>query len=501
MKLRRAAGDMGTKVPVPCASFHGLARVAVRIAAALLIVNSTMAQLTWKRTYGGADVDQGKDVITMPDDGAVVCGSTGSFGTGGDLYVFRVDNTGSMLWSRHLGGSGVESGAAAVHLGQGRVAVCGFTNSIGHGGYDGYLAVLNDLGEVEWESAYGGEGWDFFRDIVQIPAGLLIVGSSTSYNDAGLEQLWVTLLSEDGEELWSSTFEEVASSNGRAICVAQNGDPIVVGSAFSDVDDGQLLVVRFSDSGIVEWYREVGGTGFEDGYSVLALPGDEIAAVGYTESFSDARQMYLARFDADGLELGSGPISSSGNDWEAHALVLRADGNLAIAGYTKEYGAGGKDYSLLFCDTNGGFIGGPTYGGGGNDEAWGLARTLDGGYYIVGSTQSYGPGAQSVYLIRSDGDTLNGSIHQTFDTVGLVEIFASEGGTMHPNPAVAGCTVTLPLLGPHPMTVTIHDDLGRAIAQVPIFQGRFVVPDLPVGAYVIRLVGREVSYRSRLFIE
>ncbi|MBN2381376.1 hypothetical protein JXQ70_00700 [bacterium] len=46
---------------------------------------------------------------------------------------------------------------------------------------------------------------------------------------------------------------------------------------------------------------------------------------------------------------------------------------------------------------------GRTFGGPGNDYGYELQQTSDGGYVIVGSTESSGPGLENVYLIRLDG--------------------------------------------------------------------------------------------------
>src|SRR6266478_2537796 len=49
-----------------------------------------------------------------------------------------------------------------------------------------------------------------------------------------------------------------------------------------------------------------------------------------------------------------------------------------------------------------------TYGGPGSDIGLSVQQTSDGGYVIVGQTQSYGAGSWDVYVVKtnSSGDTL-----------------------------------------------------------------------------------------------
>jgi hypothetical protein len=92
----------------------------------------------WSRGYGGSDDDDGIDLAVDAADNLYVAGrvqTSGSFGGSmltsagfSDALIASYDSRGNHRWSKNFGGASTDK-AEAIAVGNGRLAVAGFTNS------------------------------------------------------------------------------------------------------------------------------------------------------------------------------------------------------------------------------------------------------------------------------------------------------------------------------------------------------------------------------------
>lgn len=78
------------------------------------------------------------------------------------------------------------------------------------------------------------------------------------------------------------------------------------------------------------------------------------------------------------------------------------DGGFIIVGSTNLFGSGFNDIYLVKTDSIGNYLWSKTYGSSGNEGAIKIKQTSDGGFIIVGSTNSFGVGQYDLYIIKTD---------------------------------------------------------------------------------------------------
>ena len=86
------------------------------------------------------------------------------------------------------------------------------------------------------------------------------------------------------------------------------------------------------------------------------------------------------------------------------AIQATSDGGYIAVGSTESFGAGSFDVWLLKLDEKGDKAWDKTYGGVHNEKGFDVKQTRDGGYIIVGYTETASNGGADVYLIKTDAN-------------------------------------------------------------------------------------------------
>ena len=155
------------------------------------------------------------------------------------------------------------------------------------------------------------------------------------------------------------------------------------------------------------WWRTYGGTSYDCGNSVQQTSDSGYIVACETYSLGPVtRDVYLIKTDASGDTLWT---RIYGRDEDQGLSVQQtSDGGYIVAGETYPFGAAMRDVYLIKTDANGDTLWTRTYGGTSEDFCYSVWQTADGGYIIVGRTESYGAGRDDVWLLKTDanGDTL-----------------------------------------------------------------------------------------------
>jgi hypothetical protein len=155
--------------------------------------------IIWQNAYGGPGADYASSIARVSDDGFIVAGWTNSFGAAGqDAWLLRLDNTGGVIWQKAYGGTGQDVALSVEPASDRGFIVAGFTNSSGAGGQDAWVFKLTPTGNVVWQKTYGGPGDDRAVSAQQTTDGGFVVAATTSSFGNGNSHVWVLKLNQDG---------------------------------------------------------------------------------------------------------------------------------------------------------------------------------------------------------------------------------------------------------------------------------------------------------------
>ena len=142
------------------------------------------------KLYGGNGSEEGRDVIELPDGGFVMVGSTTSNSNGGkDVYVVRTDNIGNLVWQSNYGGEKDDVGNSVILGSNNTLYVCGestFTGFAIEQKRDVYVLNINieDGTLIGTEKKYGAVFRDEFgKDIIEMENGNFFITSTMLHTD------------------------------------------------------------------------------------------------------------------------------------------------------------------------------------------------------------------------------------------------------------------------------------------------------------------------------
>jgi hypothetical protein len=215
----------------------------------------------------------------------------------------------------------------------------------------------------------------------------------------------------------------IERSNGMIVCA--NSDLVVIGSTNSDNDNNaNVYIMRLDTSMQCIWSLSLGGAGIESGVSIAENADGNLLAVGQTSNTNNnGYGIATWLMDADGEILWQQILG--GADWDFAKRVVH-DGNNGfwIVGSTFSFGNGGTDALLIHIGANGALIDQWTYGGVNDDEFVDI-DLLNNGLWLVSGNKKQTDTTSVGWLATIDesglledlnyfgNDTLSTLIHHT----------------------------------------------------------------------------------------
>jgi uncharacterized delta-60 repeat protein len=389
----------------------------ILVSTLFLIFTSFMSlNAQWARTYGGSDDDSPRSIQQTSDGGYIVAGSTNkprSAGTG-DFWILKLSSIGNIEWQKTYGGSDDDWSRSIQQTSDGGYIVAGHTKSFGAGYVDSWVLKLSSIGNIEWQKTYGGSDEDTAHSIQQTSDGGYIVAGHTKSFGAGYVDYWVLKLSSIGKIEWQKTYGTSNSDRAPSIQQTSDGGYIVAGNTtFPGAKYVDYWILKLSSVGNIEWQKTYGGSDDDSPRSIQQTSDGGYIVAGYAGSSYDSGGFYrkkpniwLLKLYSDGEIEWQKTYGGSEKD-SAWSIQQTSDGGYIVVGTTQSFGAGTDDFWILKLSSIGNIEWQKTYGGSDDDWSRSIQQTSDGGYIVVGTTKSFGAGEDDIWILKL---SLNGDI-------------------------------------------------------------------------------------------
>lgn len=244
-----------------------------------------------------------------------------------DAWALKLDKSGNVLWSKRIGGSGIEHAAAALEAPDGALVLAG-----DDGDDQGFAAAFTAAGAASWQRQYGGlTTAQSFAAVTAAPDGLLLAG--TIQEGPGRHGWLVRTLADGtmkGGTYGSIQYLPIDPVADNFVQIAVNGIAPAAGAGESYVGVGsiwdgkstttsQLWAFKVSlapdATATFDWSRGFDAVGADDGYAVAELADRTVLFGGTTTSLgtNPVASLWFLRTPASGnMKLPAGsPIGTA----------------------------------------------------------------------------------------------------------------------------------------------------------------------------------------------
>jgi len=217
-------------------------------------------------------------------------------------------------------------------------------------------------GVIEYVKTFGGSGEDQGVAVAQAIDGSYVILGTTNSTDGDLvdkssndRDYWLLKINAAGQKLWSKTYGGTADDVATSISGTTDGGYVL--SGYSRSDDGDVggnegfhdfWIVKVDSGGSIVWENHFGFTGSDQAFKVIPTKDGGYFASGFLD------------------------VTASGGQGNETRNTLHGVG----------------DYWGVKMDGNGQWKWRRYYGGTNNDRSYDVRQTSDGGYLLVGASES-----------------------------------------------------------------------------------------------------------------
>jgi hypothetical protein len=499
-----------------------------------LLTSAQSPAIQWQKSFGGSNVDLGYGIKQTSDGGYIFVSNTQSSNGditghhgGFDIWVVKISSSGILEWQRALGGSGSDLSQTIDITSDGGYIVAGYTDSDDgdineeHDNFCSWIIKLSAIGEIEWQNIYVGNGYNQVHTIQQtLDGGYIVAGYDDTISDNpdgiqnhGGNDYLVMKLSSIGDVEWQKSLG--GTQDDYAICVRQTSDGGYVVAGESVSSDGDVTenyggsdywIVKLSNLGDIEWQKSLGGSDSENPISIYQTTDGGYIISGRTQSsdgdvtdFHGMVDAWIVKLNSTGTLVWQKTLGGSSSEVISDVKQI-SDGGYILVGSTNSFDGdvfgnhGGGDCWAVRLSSSGNIIWQKCFGGTLGDFGARISLTIDGGYIISANSFSIDGDRTNYY-----GNHDNWIIKLEPDVLSTPD-FSTKDLKIHPNPVAS----ILTLHTGEDLTfdsIVISDLTSKIVIEQIDSGGQIDVSCLEKGVYLLQAFSKEQKFIGKFVKE
>ena len=369
------------------------------------ITNVRPIMKTWEKTFGGSNDDVRTNVIPTKDGGYIMTGETMNGSSGSyfyDLLVVKTDNEGNKEWEKQFSKSPYSLTNRSIAQTQDGGYIIAVAQYNGINIYETILIKIDNKGNLQRERKYNNIYPKKIRATKD--GGYILLGNR--YRNLGALNYHFVMIKYDskGDKQWVKTYEKNSiGSRSEDLVQTKDGGYIIVGNTMDTMNKiiQNHLIVKTDSNGNVQWEKEYSTSNNKMPRTIIQTTDGGYAIAGYKNITGTLSDFWVLKINDKGNKQWD-KLFGGGVKNQPTSIVQTKDGGYKIVGTTNSKGAGLNDMLMIKINDKGDKQWEKTFGGKDNDYGSCIIKTTDGGYAVSGATNSKGAGGYDFWLLKLD---------------------------------------------------------------------------------------------------
>lgn len=472
-------------------------------------------QSIFHKIYGGTNFASARAILQCPDSSLIMIGTiNANDGNMNDFLFLKVDIHGNVLTEKKYGGNDIDfANWAAFNHDSTAIMAVGYTGSFSNQDYDVYIVYTDLNGDTLWTKTIGGTGWDIANNVINTSdKGFLISGETYSYG-AGNNDMYIIKIDTNGTVEWTQTIGGALQDNAMSAVEIANNNFIIVGSSssYSLQEKSQIFATCLNPLGDSIWAKTYGGINAEafGTTNCLYSPGSNVILGGYgITQETDSQYFYIIDYNGEVQRSEHYPAI------EIRFTVLKNEPDHTGFYYTIQR----KDYigavtTVFLVQYSPGFYFGNlrAYEANRNTYVFNVTKLFDGGYAVVGETESCALSSSTAIFLYKVNQSLTSTVkysNNCSNTVDLVlnidEIIYDKGFEVFPNPVDINQNITILSEEQIIKNIEMYDIHGRKVKSeknITEHNNQLNTSGLPSGMYFLNIQTEKHQITKKIILK